>query len=191
MHGRMFIILVALLGLGGCGAVDSTTRSWAGALQTEPGKATSAQALQLDVQRVNVRVPPTLSVSESNGYFPLADIVWQEELTGDRYKQVGAIVQQAAEAAASGRIGGYPVVVDLQVTRFHALTQRARYTTGGVHNIAFYFSVLDAETGKFLAEPQLIETRLKALGGAQAVEAVSRGETQKVRIVAHLTHDRV
>jgi hypothetical protein len=35
--------------------------------------------------------------------------------------------------------------------RFHALTERARYTIGGQHEIEFVYSVRHAETGAILS----------------------------------------
>lgn len=82
--------------------------------------------------------------------------------------------------------GDYPVILDITVSRFHALTEKARYTVGGVHSIAFTMQLRDAATGAPLGEPHPVKADLKAFGGHRAIEAEARGETQKVRISAHL-----
>lgn len=195
---RILIALTAALGLSACASVDTVSRNLPTSttapvaaealplelLQTAP-RAT-AQDLPYAVSRVQVRVPASLTVSEANTYKPRADIVWREDALGDRYAQVQAIVQAAADQALADMTEGRPVIVDIQMTRFHALTEKARYTVGGTHDIHFYIAVYDAATGAMLEAPRLVETELKAYGGSRALEAMSRGETQKVRITRHL-----
>ena len=193
---RTTLALTAALGLTACASVDTVTRT--APLQTpvaEPMLAAAptqhsvqaAQANPYHVTRVDVRVPETLKVSEANTYFPRADIVWREDPLGNRYEQVATIVQSAADQATAELTEGRPVIVDIQVTRFHALTEKTRYTIGGTHDLHYYITVLDATTGAKLEQPRLIEIEFDAFGGARALEAMSRGETQKVRIIRHLT----
>ena len=127
-----------------------------------------------------------LSVSEANSFKPRADIVWREDPLGNRYEQVRVIMQNAVELGAAGFDAGRDVVVDIQLTKFHALTEKTRYTIGGTHDIHFFLTVRDAKTGERLDEPRLIEMEFRALGGAAALEAMSRGQTQKVRITDHV-----
>jgi hypothetical protein len=138
------------------------------------------------VQEVAILVPDTLRVSESNAYYPLADIVWRGEPRGDRHAQVRAIFDQAATRATAERSKGAPVSVEIEVTRFHALTEKARYTVGGVHSIKFQLTVKDAKTGEILEEPRLINGDLPAAGGSTALEEDAMGLTQKVLITQHL-----
>ena len=70
--------------------------------------------------------------------------------------------------------------------RFHSLTEKTRYSVGGVHNIVYTLTVVDAATGVALHGPIEMKVALKAFGGDQAVAAERRGETQKVRIQSHL-----
>lgn len=193
----VILTLAAALGLSACASVDTATRNAALAPpQVEPLAAAPAPLpvaetrpaanAALDVMRINVRVPRSLKVSEANTYRPIADIVWREDPLGDRYAQVAAIFQTAMEQGVQGFAPGRDVALDIQVTRFHAVTEKTRYTIGGVHDIHFFVTVLDAATGAPLTQPWLVETELKAYGGARAMEAMSRGETQKVRITAHL-----
>ncbi|WP_372603551.1 DUF6778 family protein [Actibacterium sp.] len=187
---RVCVALIAAAGLSACATVDTATRNApAVAPVTEMTAAIgtrSAVQAPYAVQRVDVRVPETLKVSEANTFFPHADIVWREDPLGNRYAQVHDIVQGAADAAVAGATEGRPVILDLQLVRFHALTEKTRYTIGGTHDIHFFLTVFDAETGAEIEAPQLIQLEFEAYGGARALEAMSRGETQKLRISQHV-----
>ena len=76
--------------------------------------------------------------------------------------------------------------MSVRLRMFHALTGKARYTTGGRHNIQFDYVLFDAATGEAVTEVTSVNTKLKAYGGKKAFEAERRGETQKVRISAHV-----
>ena len=141
---------------------------------------------QINVASVNVIVPTELKVSEANRYYPNGDIVWREDGMGNRHAQVAKIVNDAMIAGTQGFNGPVPVTLDIQVSRFHALSEKARYTVGGVHNIIFTMVLRDARTGEQLTTPRKVETDLEAFGGQQAISAESRGLTQKVRISGHL-----
>ena len=140
----------------------------------------------VSVESVTVRVPRSLKVSERNSYLPAGDIVWREDPIGDRHAQVQKIVQDALVRGASQLNGPVKVDVDVQVARFHALTEKARYTTGGVHAITFDLALKDPETGELLVPVRRIRADLDAFGGQQAINAEARGLTQKVRISNHL-----
>jgi len=142
----------------------------------------------LRVSRVTVEVPRSLTVSEANSYLPKGDIVWREDPFGDRHAQVQAIVQSAMEAGSRGLEGPIGANLHIEVLRFHALTQKARYTTGGIHAITFKIRLTDPVTGALLRPEKTVEADLKAFGGARALEAMSRGQTQKVRITGHLAN---
>jgi hypothetical protein len=137
---------------------------------------------------VRVAVPATLSVSEAKTLLPKADIVWREDPEGDRRAQVAAIVETAARQGGSGLRGSRAVILDITVSRFHALTFEAerRMSNAGVHNIDFTIQVVDASSGQVLAGPDAIEAALPALSGAAMVEARRQGQTQKSQITAHL-----
>lgn len=138
------------------------------------------------ISKVTVRVPRTLEVSEANRYLPQGDIVWREDPLGDRHAQVQAIVQSALEAGVRPLSGPVQVELDVEVLRFHALTQKARYTTGGVHSIAFTMVLRDAQTGEVLTQAREVEADLTAYGGRRALVAIAEGRTQKVRITGFL-----
>jgi hypothetical protein len=141
----------------------------------------------LRVDHINVSVPQSLKVSERNMYYPGGDIVWREDPIGDRHAQVKKIFESAmAQGTAQLENGLVPVYLDVQVQRFHALTEKARYTTGGVHSITFRMRLRDAATGFALGEPRTVQADIEGFGGRQALQAEARGLTQKVRITNHL-----
>ncbi|WP_264213228.1 DUF6778 family protein [Leisingera thetidis] len=142
----------------------------------------------LRISGVTVEVPRSLTVSETNSYLPKGDIVWREDPLGDRYAQVQAIVQHAMTAGSAGLDGPIGAHLHVEVLRFHALTQKARYTTGGIHAITFRMRLTDPATGALLRPERTVEADLKAFGGARALEAMARGQTQKVRITGHLAN---
>ena len=141
---------------------------------------------QINVAKVNVRVPTSLKVSEANRYYPSGDIVWREDPMGNRHAQVAQIVYDAMTAGTAGFTGPVPVILDIELLRFHSLSEKARYTVGGVHHIVFNMVLRDGTTGEPLSEPRRISTDLDAFGGQQALMAEARGLTQKVRISGHL-----
>lgn len=138
------------------------------------------------VAGVNISVPRSLVVSEKNSYYPGGDIVWHGDPMGDRFAQVQAIFDAGIKAGTRGFTGSRAVVIDVQVTRFHSLTPKARYTVGGVHSISFHMRVRDAKTGAVLVPSHLVRADLQAYGGAVAVAAEAHGDTQKVRVTNHL-----
>lgn len=141
------------------------------------------------VARFDIRVPDTLTVSEENVLRPDADIAWREDPPGDRRAEVRAIVEAAARRGAAPLRGGRPVVLSVTVQEFHALSDiaRLRLEKSGLHTISFTAQVSDARTGRVLAGPDAIRADLPALTGMDAMNAVARGQTRKVRITDHLT----
>lgn len=136
---------------------------------------------------IKVSVPQRLSVNESNAYLPSADIVWHEDATGDRRQQVGGIVKAGASRAMNGLTGARPVLIAIEVQRFHALTPRARYTAPfGRHNVLMHVQVFDQLTGRSLTPPAVIDATFLAYTGAQAVEAEEKGLTQRIRITRRI-----
>ena len=185
---RFFVLLAVGVTLSACASVEPASRN--APLGATPSDTAAVQQVikpSFDVQRVNVTVPETLSVSEANLYYPTSDIVWREDRGGDRHAQVKAIVSQAAELGTAGMNGRQPVIVDIQLDRFHSLSEKARYSVGGIHNIVFRMAVRNANSGAFIIEPYQINTDLRAFGGARAIEAEREGQTQKVRIIGHLS----
>lgn len=178
---RIIAALVLTAGLSACASGEIASRNVQIASTPVEAAATS-----FDVRDVNVTVPRTLKVSEANLYLPAGDIVWREDPKGDRHAQVQAIVDAAMRQGTAGMQGRMPVRVDVEITRFHALTEKARYTVGGVHAIQFNLTLADPETGVPLTRPRHVKANLKAFGGKKALDAEAQGLTQKVRITQHL-----
>jgi hypothetical protein len=140
------------------------------------------------VREVRIEVPDDLRISEANSFYPIADIVWRGEPRGDRRAQVRGIFLDAFGFGTSGMAGGPGVVVEVTVRRFHALTERTRYSIGGVHAIRFDLTVRDAASGAVLDGPRTVVADLPASGGRRAIEEEAAGRTQRVVIVEHLAH---
>lgn len=140
------------------------------------------------LSEVQVTVPRTLSVSESKSLLPTADIVWREDPLGDRYTQVGKIMQAAVLRGAQGLRGSRPVVISITVTRFHALTYEAELSNSdwGVHNVNFIAQVTDARTGEILVAPTQVRAETPAWSGERMRAARRKGITQKSMISNHV-----
>jgi hypothetical protein len=181
-HLRAIAALMLGLAVSACGSVETATRN--APLET-PELAPSP--VSFNVEAVRVSVPKSLRVSEANRYYPGGDIVWREDPVGDRHAQVKAIVQEGVTKGVSAmQPGAVPVVMDIEVTRFHAVTEKARYTIGGVHAIQFKMQLRNPTTGEAYGEPHFVKADFKALGGAKAIKAEREGKTQKHRITNHL-----
>ena len=181
---RIRLIAAMMMGLAvsACASVETATRN----SPLETGELTQV-APSYDVRSVRVNVPKTLKVSEANRYLPGGDIVWREDPLGDRHAQVKTIVEAAMlQGVREIEPGEIPVMLDIEMTKFHALTEKARYTIGGVHALQFKMLLRNPETGHTLGEPKFIKADFKALGGKAAIKAESKGMTQKYRITNHL-----
>ncbi|WP_372613413.1 DUF6778 family protein [Aquicoccus sp.] len=178
---RMAAMIVLGMAVSGCTAVDTVSRSTP---FQGPTAAATAPAMQVDA--FQVRVPRSLKASEANLFYPPGDIVWRGEPLGDRHAQVQKIFEQSLEMGTQGAKGAVPVMLDIEVNRFHALSEKTRYTVGGRHEIRFVVNFLDPETKEPVAKPREIDATFKGYGGTRAVEAERNGMTQKVRITNHL-----
>lgn len=165
------------------GAIATTTR----AAPQAAGVLVGATAPSYSVQKLNVNVPRSLIVSESNSFVPSGDIVWRGDPYGDRYQQIEAILREGMGRGIKQMRGQQDVIVDIELTRFHSLTERTRYSVGGNHAIHFLMTVRDAKTGAVVQGPRLIKADLKGFGGEAAIQAERAGQTQKVRITDHLS----
>lgn len=174
-------VLFAALSLSACIMSEPPSRGQSPqSLLIEP-----AQAPSYAVKAVYVAVPRSLLVSEANSYKPSADIVWHGDPDGDRYAQVKTIVDAAMLRATQGMTQGRAVVLDVLVTKFHALTQKTRDSIGGKHNLFYTLTVRDAITGQILSTSNVNAT-VPAAGGAKARAEEAAGRTQKVVITQAL-----
>lgn len=177
---RSFLIGALMLGVAGCnaGSADGTGMF---------AKSTKVAPLPpVKVTKLNVVVPRSLSVSEANSYHPQADIVWRGDPPGDRYAQIESIFRNGMGRGIQQFRTGRPIVVDITVERFHALTEKTRYTIGGIHSITFRMAERDASTGELLRPEHVVKADLKGFGGDEALAAERAGQTQRVRITDHL-----
>ena len=184
---RIVTALILALGLSACSSYDLTTRS----AQSEDAArgATAATALPaIQVMEARIVVPRSLQVSEANSYYPLGDIVWRGDAYGDRHAQIEAILSDSMGLARAGHRGSVPAVVEIEVKRFHSLTEKTRFSVGGVHSIRFDLTLRDPKTGVALAPTREIRADLKEYGGQRAMEAERQGLTQKLRVTRHLAN---
>lgn len=172
------------LAVSACKAPETVTR--AAPMEETVTAAMIAPAQSYMPASIDVRVPRSLKVSEANLFYPGGDIVWRGDRPGNRYEQVKTIFDSAAELGFSRVAGERPVAVDIEVTRFHSLTEKTRYTVGGVHSIKFLITLRDAETGLVLRPTREVNADLQGYGGRMALEAESKGLSQKYRITMHL-----
>ena len=196
---RTLMLALAAVSVSACAGPQTASRNAIGpatndapALSQAKQRALAASMSKVfipnvKIERITVDVPRSLEVSEKNSYYPRGDIIWRGDLFGDRHEQVKAIVQKSAENAAARLQGDNPVHMHIQLTRFHGLTEKARYSTGGVHNVNFYVTLLDPVTGATLRPAEHVVTNLDALRGTEAIQADTRGDTQKHRITSFLT----
>lgn len=188
---HIFVTLVLAGHLSGC---DAYLASRADRLPLSEVKFDGRQALvpsavtdaRFNVTSVQIDVPETLKVSEANYLYPEADVVWRGEPQGDRLAQVKSILTDSATLAAPDLTSGPDAIVSLRLERFHALTERARFSVGGVHNIVFVMVVRDAGTGAIVEGPRRVEIAIRASGGDRAIAEDIAGRTQRVVIVESL-----
>jgi hypothetical protein len=182
VSGVMFLVLLAA-----CGGPEPASRGLAAPGQIEgSGQADRRDAPQYAVRTVTVRVPETLKVSEANLYYPIADIVWRNDPPGDRHAQVRAVFEAGLAQGTAATTSGVPVELDIEVTRFHALSQKARSSFGGTYAIHFILTVREAGSGALLDGPRHIRADLAAAGGARAAQQEAAGQTPKVLITQHI-----
>jgi hypothetical protein len=186
--------LVIALGLSACAQVDTASRRATADLPLLPNEmnllaeTSGARVLhaQYDVEAINIVVPTDLKVSEANAFYPRADIVWRGEPRGDRYAQVSAIFSEAISRGTASMASGRQVAVDIEVMRFHCLTEKTRYTVGGTHSLKFEMTVRDVATGEVIDGPRLVVADIAAAGGARAIAEDEAGRTQRVVVVERL-----
>ena len=197
VFGKVFSGL-ALLALSACATGEPASRNTAVGPMNLTQSTVSAAAtfavrpmVQVMVARytvtdLRVNVPRSLEVSEANAFLPKADIVWRGEPLGDRHAQVARIFNDGLLAGTAGMAQGPAVIVEVEVTRFHCLTEKTRFTVGGNHAIHFILTVRDAGTGAVLESPREIIADVKAAGGAAALAEDRAGRTQRVVVVERI-----
>lgn len=184
---RIAASLILALGLSACGSFDMASRN-ASPEQVIAMPNGSMALPSIRVVDTKIIVPRELQISEANTYYPLGDIVWRGDPYGDRHQQIADILSESVQLARAGHDGAMPAVVEITLKRFHALTEKTRYTVGGVHSIRFDLTLRHPETGQALAPTRTIRADLKGYGDARALEAERAGLTQKLRITHHMAN---
>jgi len=174
---KLLTLCVVLIGLAACSGGQTSVRS------TAPDGVTRSYSLA-DLSFV---ASSDLTVSESEGYYPFADVVWRGDRLGPRIPQIGAMFETAFARNQSVLRGTQPVVVNIQLIRFHGVTDRTRFSVGGVYNIVFDMTVRDARTGAVIEPTRRVAANLDAPGGGAASRLEQEGQTQKVRVTDFLT----
>lgn len=195
MNGiRLAVSTVLLAALAACAGPRTAAPGGdaAGVTLATTGGGRPAQGVQkvqtpLQVSEVTVTVPRSLRVSEAEVFYPLADIVWRGDPRGDRYAQIEAIYAAASTEAVIPLDHGLPVVAEIEVTRFHGVTDKTRYTVGGVYALHFLLTIRDAATGEVLSGPRPVVASLPAPGGRKAIAQDYAGITQKQLVTERLT----
>lgn len=173
-----FVLLAAMaLPLTACMINAPPSRGGIGAQELLPNAG-----MPLKVEQVFVTVPRSLVVSEANTVKPAADIVWHGEARGDRHAQVQRIAQDAMALGAAPYQSGYPIVIDVQIVRFHAQTPMNRSIIGGEHELEYVLTMRDAKTGKVLRQVAPVDATVKAPSGMRARSEDAVGRTQAVVI---------
>lgn len=173
---RMFLGGAAILGLAGC-AVPLRQK-------TEPRRV---MARSYRLSGVSFSAPSDLIISERESYYPTADIVWRGDPLGPRVDQIERIFDAAAWRNTAILTGTVPINLEIALVRFHGVTNKTRYTVGGVYNVIFDMTILDARTNAVLEPKRRIVANLSAPGGERAVRLEESGQTQRVRVTDFLT----
>ena len=155
---------------------------------TNYGGLNASDTSNWKIGTVTVNVPDTLTVNENNSYSPDGDIVWRGEPAGDRRAQVRDIFDESIKRGTDGMNGRQTVNLTVDVKKFHGISELARknLTVSGVHNITFDLTVKN-RNGDVIAQEADITADLAAYSGQDAINAEAQGQTQRVRIVNHLS----
>lgn len=176
MHRRKFLTLLPAFGLMGCGA----SLGLQGVQRPTLARSYSLRGFNFDAQ-------PGLDVAEAESYYPFADVVWRGDPIGPRIPQIAAMFNEAASRNRAVLDGDTPVDVDVTLIRFHGVTNRTRYTVGGVYNVIFDLTVRSAASGEVIEPTRRVTGNLDAPGGERAIRLDEAGQTQKVRVTDFLT----
>ena len=184
---KLMAITVLGLAVAGCASVETVSRNAPIETSSFGGAQSRVIARNYAVQDMTFAASTQLRVSESNSFYPNADVVWRGDPIGNRIEQIAAMFRTALDRNVDKMDGLVPVVVDYRLIRFHGVTERTRYSVGGVYNIEFEMTVRHALTGEILEPTRRIEADLSAPGGIAALMQDQRGQTEKVRVTDFLT----
>ena len=92
-----------------------------GAIQSADPRPVMVRSYDLRQLRFTAR--EGLVVSEATNFYPPADVVWRGDPMGPRIPQIASMFEAAAERNKAGLNGEVPVVVDVELIRFHGVTE--------------------------------------------------------------------
>ncbi len=176
MHRRSMFVAPLLLALAGCGVPIGQSSEPRPLMQRD-----------YDLRELRFSAKDDLIISEREGYYPTADIVWRGDPLGPRVDQIGAMFQEATRRNRTIISGRQPIDIEVTLIRFHGVTNRTRYSIGGIYNVVFELAVRDASSGTLIEPPRRVVGNLDAPGGERAVRLEESGQTQKVRVTDFLT----
>ena len=175
---RMVSLTALMLLVAGCATIETPTRASSLDVAGLTPAVTVAQR-SYALQDVQVIMPASLRISEGAGYYPNADVVWRGDPIGDRAQQITAMFETAGDRVSAGLTGDVPVIAVVTLLRFHGLTERTRYSVGGVYSIEFTLEIRNAQTGTVI-EPAIlaIVTTMPIVAAAAAPNAPVRISTR-------------
>ncbi len=176
INRRNFLGLLPAFGLMGC----SGNLGLQGSVRPEMERSYRLREFSFAAQ-------PGLNIAESESYYPFADVVWRGDPIGPRIPQIAAMFEEAATRNRAVLDGDFAVDVDVTLIRFHGVTNRTRYTVGGVYNVIFDLTVRSATSGEVIEPTRRVSGNLDAPGGERAFRLDEAGQTQKVRVTDFLT----
>ncbi len=176
MHRRAVILSLSMLGLSGC----VSGLGIEGSVRPQMDRSYALRGFRFAALE-------GLSVSESETFYPDADIVWRGDPLGPRIPQIAAMFEEAAARNRPVLDGAFPVDVDVTLVRFHGVTNRTRYTVGGVYNVVFDLTIRRAGSDEVIEPTRRVVGNLDAPGGERAGVLEQSGQTEKVRVTDFLT----
>lgn len=177
MIGKILALMIGAAALTACSAQTPFAAS----------EASARVERSYSIDSFSFTADEDLKVSEAEGYYPIADIVWRGDPQGARIPQISTMFETAIDRNKGVLQGDTPVAVQVRLLRFHGVTDRTRYSVGGNYNIVFDLTVTDARTGTLLEPTRRVVGNLDAPGGSRAVALERDGLTQKVRVTSYLT----
>lgn len=180
---------LACVGVSVAGCMQSETASrnitFDGPLLTAESVEMRPQSYRLTDVRVNV--PQNLVVSEANSIKPRADIVWRGDIGLDRHNQIKRLVEEAAARGVETSEGELPVIAEIELEKFHGLTQYTRYRFNGDYDIHFSLTLRDALSGEVLEGPRQVEFSIDSPGPRAVTAAEARGYTERMFVLDNLS----
>ena len=114
---KLMAITVLGLAVAGCASVETVTRNAPIETSSFGGAQSRVIARNYAVQDMTFAASTQLRVSESNSFYPNADVVWRGDPIGNRIEQIAAMFKTALDRNVDKMDGLVPVVVDYRSVR--------------------------------------------------------------------------